>query len=142
MKKIITEGPTLRTGILEQIRTAIAEIGTSGVIITVQKLRQIHSKNQRGYYWEVIVGSVIIGASEMWGEDLSKEDAHELLKRECNYKELVKDNEHIIKLPQSTKSFNTLEAEQYYERCRKFVYEWFNIICPLPNEHLQIDPTL
>ena len=56
-----------------------------------------------------------------------------------NFKELINENSgEIIKLPQTTTDRTTIEFEEYLERCRKLIYNYFNRVVALPNEQTEI----
>jgi len=108
--------------------------------ITIEKLYKQRSLSQNGYYWGVIILYFQQGANEEWGEYLDSYQCHEELKKACNWKEVAsKRTGEIKKITQSTKDLTTVEFEEYEERCRRLIYEYFNIKTPLPNETLQID---
>jgi len=107
--------------------------------IEIKKQKKKRSLDQNGYYWGVVVYFFIQGALDTWGEDIDSETAHAELKKHCNYKEVINVNTgEINKLPLPTKDLTTVEFELYQDKCRKFIYEWFNIIVPLPNENLEL----
>lgn len=111
----------------------------SPVIVSVKKKRKRTSKSQRGYYFAAIVSEYIRGALEAWGEYLSKQEAHDNLKKECNFKEVIINEDEIVRIVLSTESLNSLERETYHEKCRNLIYNYFNIVCLLPNEQADID---
>lgn len=83
----------------------------------------------------VVCEAFQIGAKETWGESISKEEAHENLKKECNYKEFLNEETgEIFKVSKTTANLTTLAFEDYLERCRQFIYTWFGITVPMPNE--------
>lgn len=111
--------------------------------VLVEQKRKIRSLPQNRYYFGVIVEEFRQAVFEQWGDDIGKQEAHETLKRHCNYEEICnretgevklgKNNLPLI-LVKSTADLTTAEVEQYYERCRKLIYEYFNVQVPLPNE--------
>ena len=96
-------------------------------------------KGQNGYYHLIIVGLFVEGWYDMTGEIIIPEQAHEKLKEYCNGKDYVNEQTgKIVRLGSTTRDQTTVEAEEYYQRCRDWMYENFNIVCPLPNEQLEI----
>lgn len=110
------------------------------VEITIKRKRKTRSQNQNRYYWGVIVEFFREGALCEWQEVISKDQAHEALKMQCLSKEQVNRNTgEVIRVPMSTRFNNTLDQEEYHERCRAFIQEWFNIEVPLPNTQASLD---
>ncbi len=110
------------------------------VKITIERLYKQRSLRQNGYYWGVIILYFQQGVSEQWGEFKDSDECHEELKKECNWKEVVNTSTgQIHKSIQSTKKLTTVEFEEYEERCRRLIFEYFNMNVPLPNEPLQIE---
>lgn len=94
---------------------------------------------QNGYYHTVIVQSYIDGEWEENRQLYDHERAHEQLKANCNYQDIVdEETGSIRRVILSTADLNTLQFEEYLERCRAFIYEWFGIDCPLPNEQAEL----
>lgn len=112
--------------------------------VTVEKKRNNRSLNQNAYYWGCVVQFYVQGIAEMWGEKIGSEQAHEDLKRECNWIEKVKEETgEVRRFVLSTTELTTTEFEEYLERCRRFLHEYFGITVPLPNEqadfHFELD---
>jgi len=94
---------------------------------------------QNGYYWHIVIQLFCDGWKEMYGEPISIKKAHEILKNECNYLERVNlKTGEILKQPQSTASMTTVEFEEYLDRCRAWIMEWFGIEVPMPNEQTKL----
>lgn len=97
------------------------------------------SGNQNRYYWGVIVESFRHGAKEEWGEFLSKQDAHETLKANCLFQEKVNETTgEIIRIIGSTTENDTWDQEEYHDKCRNLIQEFFGITVPLPGEQMEI----
>ena len=96
-------------------------------------------RGQNGYYWFVIIGLFREGWYDLTGELIDQNQAHEKLKTYCNYREHVNEETGVItKLGLSTADQTTVEAEEYYQRCRQWIYEEMKITVPLPNEQQEI----
>lgn len=129
----------LQANVSKQIRTLLKALADSSVVIEISKKRKQRSNNQNKYYWGVVVQEFRQGVLEMWGEHIDSQEAHEYLKLHCNFKEIINEaTGEIIKLPISTTESNTLEFEEYLEKCRKLIYEYFNVVVALPNEQKTI----
>jgi len=125
----------LQANISKMITSDLQRYEGKDVLIRIGLKRKVRSENQNRYYWGVVCRSLRDGVKDTWGEDIDSEAAHDILKTECNYKEVVKeDSGELLKIPVSTSALNTLQFEEYLERCRKFIYQWFGIVVPLPNE--------
>jgi hypothetical protein len=108
--------------------------------ITIEKLYKQRSLRQNGYYWGVIILYFQQGVSEQWGEFKDSKECHQELKKECNWKEVVNiKTGQIHKSIQSTRYLTTVEFEEYEERCRRLIFDYFGLTVPLPNEQLTID---
>ena len=128
--------------VLDSLLKGIELFDGKRICITVEQKRNKRSLNQNKYYWLVVIGCFIQGAEEAWGEKITREAAHDILKIQCNGKEQVNtDTGEVIKIQQDTKSLDTFEFEQYQDRCRKFIFTWFDLTVPLPNEVDEIQLT-
>ena len=75
--------------------------------------------------------------TDEYGEQISTATAHEFLKANFNYKELVNEETgEILRIPKSTTENRTFEMEEFHEICRQKALEFFNVVIPLPNEQL------
>lgn len=109
------------------------------VKVTVEKLYRKRTDPQNAYYWGVIVNECAEGYYEMCGEPLTKDEAHELLKFRCNGRELVNEKTgETLTVGASTAELSTVQMMEYWDRCREFIYEWFNRTVPEPNEQTEL----
>lgn len=121
--------------IQSRINAFIEQLNGRSIYVEIGPVYGGRSNNQNRYYWGVIVRVLKAAILEAWGDDLSSDEVHDILKKECNYIERVNvSTGEILKIPRSTTNQSTVEAEDYYERCRRWIYEWFNLVVPLPNE--------
>jgi len=130
-----------------------AALGDCKFKITVEKLYKKRStytinedgkegRGENGYYHHIIVSTFIRGWFETHGVWITHAKAHEKLKDECNYKEWVNEATGEIKqVGQSTADLTTVEFEEFCERCRNWIFEWFNIVVKLPNEQGELEFT-
>ena len=129
----------LQRNIAKMIADDLRRFDGKRVCIRLGIKRKNRSLEQNAYYFGVICECFQRGAKDLWGEEISKEEAHENLKKECNYKELVsQDSGEIFRLSQSTRNKDTLQYEEYLQRCRMFIFNWFNVVVPLPNEQSEM----
>ncbi|TWP23108.1 hypothetical protein ETU10_08410 [Apibacter muscae] len=107
--------------------------------LTFESEGKKRSNPQNAYYWGVIVPLIQEGIFNEWGEYMSKEQVHEMLKYNCNYKEIVNENTgEIIRSVRSTSDNSTITQEDYHEKCRRLAFNYFNVEIPLPNEELTL----
>jgi hypothetical protein len=156
MRKVESFG-SVKNGVMkisyrDKFTEAIRSMPDCAVKITVEKKYKKRStytyneetgkegRGQSGYYWFVICGLFVEGWRDLTGELIDKPKAHERLKMYCNYEErAVESTGEIIKIPKSTADQTTVEAEEFYERCRQWMLENMNVTVPLPNEKLELE---
>lgn len=110
------------------------------VEVIVRKIYNNRSNNQNGYYWAVIVNEFKIAIYEQNREQLTAKEVHEILKMQCNSKDVVnEDTGLVMTISKETKNMSTVEHNDYCERCREFIFDFFNVKIPLPNEVLELD---
>jgi hypothetical protein len=129
-------GPIFRN----QVAAAIQGFEGKRIKVSIEGVYGKRSLKQNKYYWGCIAKACKIGIKAEWDEDYSLEDCHFLLKYHCNYQEKVDmDTGEIIRLPLTTKVLKTIEFEEYEEKARRFIKQWFNIEIPLPNTQAALD---
>lgn len=116
------------------------------VRVTVEKLyrkRSTFTENgtgQNGFYHHIVVTYYQQGAWETQQRTLTHDQAHEELKNNCNYKEYYNEETGtVMRTILSTSTLTTIEFEEYLQRCREFIEEWFSIRVPLPNEQGELE---
>ena len=110
------------------------------ITITIKPRRNTRSNPQNRYYWSVIneIWKKLI--RDEWGEIYSKEETHEFLKYQCNYKEVINEQSgEIIRVARSTTTNTTTEQEEFHLSCRQLALEMFNTEIPLPGEQIEIE---
>lgn len=146
MREVYTYGRVM-DGILTihrraDFNEALKNLTDGRVILTVSKLYNKRSTVQNAYYWGVIVNEFREGFREMTGEDITAEEAHEVLKEKCNGKEIVNQKTgEVMKVGKTTTTMTTVEFMEYFSRCREFILEWFGRIVPEPNEQTELFKT-
>ena len=107
--------------------------------VTFKKRTNKRSINQNSYYWSVIIPIIKNCIKVEWEELYSSEDVHNLLKTNCNYKEIINESTgEILRKTKSTTENNTIQQEEYHKKCRILAKEYFNTDIPLPNEQITI----
>ncbi len=109
-------------GACSKIRRYMEE-GTA-YILEIKKAKNKRSLRQNSYYWGVVVALV----SDHTG--YTTHEAHqELASMFLSY-----THENGKRFVKSTTELNTLEFEQYTEKCRRWAATELDITIPLPNE--------
>lgn len=150
MRKLTTYG-TIKQGKLkisyrDRFVQNLSLFSDCRILLTVEKLykrRSTRTENglgQNGYYHAIICQDYRKGAYETQQRVITGEQAHEELKANCSFKEYYKESTgEVMKSIISTATMTTVEAEEYYQRCRDFILEWFGIDVPLPGEQGELD---
>jgi len=121
---------------------ALFEIGDCEVDIKISKKFRKRTSPQNRYYWSVIVFYWKEILTTEYGQTITQAQAHEFLKTNFNFTELVnKDTGECLRFPKSTTENRTFEMEEFHEACRQKALEFFNVVIPLPNEQLEIFET-
>jgi hypothetical protein len=108
--------------------------------LIVRKLYKKHSDEQRGYYFAVIVQEYINGIWETQRRIISKEQAHYELKYNLLSDEVYNEKTgSIMHTVKSITTNTTVQQEEYHQRCREFIQEWFGVEVPLPNEQTELE---
>ena len=109
-------------------------------ILTVEKLYEGKTDNQREYYFAVVVKCCIEGIFDMWGEVYNKGDAHEFLNSNLLYDSLINESTgEVIRKPKSIRDCDIVEMAEYIDRCIAFIFENFNIHVPPANKDWRMD---
>lgn len=109
------------------------------VEVIVKRLYLKRSNPQNAYLHGIIVNDFINGLKDTTGDIVTHEQAFDLLKYNCNYKEVVNENTgEVMRVPQGTSALSTTEFEEMLDRMRDFIFNWFGITVLLPNEQAEI----
>lgn len=110
------------------------------IVVTINKAGKQRSMPQNRYYWGCLIPLLQSGIKESWGEVYTKEAAHELLKAKFLFYERVnEDTGEILRVPKSTTENTTSAQEDFHHEVRQFLFDWFGIDAPLPNEEITMD---
>lgn len=123
--------------------------------ITAERQYKQRTNPENRYYWGVIISITADYIHENFlfdyeheetGEtihpdlDQTREMLHELMKMKFLCVKIVNqetgEEEYV---PRSTSKLKTVEFEQYAERCRVWINEFFGLNIPLPNEQAEIN---
>ena len=107
--------------------------------ITVEQLYKKRSNQQNRFYWGVVIPIVKSLIYDAWGDELTGEEVHEILKQNCNYTERLNESTgEVVKVGKTTTGLTTTEWEEYRLEVTKWVHEWFNTELPEPNEQTEL----
>lgn len=110
------------------------------ITITIEKKFRKRSSNQNAFYWGVLIPIISELLQDATGNFFSSEETHDVLKSNCNYKELISETTgEITKIPISTTELTTLEWLEYIEKVEHFVFDYFSVTLPKPNEQLDFN---
>jgi hypothetical protein len=102
--------------------------------ITVEKLYNKHSPDQREYYFAVVCQCAIEGLEAINDETYTKDEAHEFIKTNCLYDTKVDEQTgEIIRVPKSISTLDLIEMIEYIERASRFVEQWLKVQVPPAN---------
>ncbi len=108
------------------------------VSLTITVKKKTRSNKQNAYYWGVVIPMVQEAMNE-YGQDFSKDETHDYLKKEFNWVEVETKNGHYMKVPRSTSKLSTIEFMDYKEKIQQFGAQVLDIYIPDPNEALELD---
>ena len=119
---------------------AINSFEGKDLLITFEKLIKKRSNNQNAYYWGVLIPILQNCFREHWGEIWSKEKAHDFCKMQFNFIERINESTgEIVRVPKSTTENTTTAQEELHSEIRNFIFEWFDVNVPLPNEGITLE---
>ena len=119
---------------------AINSFEGKDLLITFEKLIKKRSNNQNAYYWGVLIPILQNCFREHWGEIWSKKKTHDFCKMQFNFIEKVNESTgEIVRVPKSTTENTTTAQEELHSEIRKFIFEWFDINVPLPDEGITLE---
>lgn len=105
------------------------------VTITIEKKFNKRSNNQNAFYWGVLIPIICELLQDATGIYFSSDEAHDVLKSNCNFKELISEaTGEVTKIPITTTELTTLEWLQFIEKVEHFVFDYFSVILPKPDD--------
>lgn len=143
MKKVQIQ-TTVNSGRFKRNRNIVLEAIKSfegkEVLITLEKATKQRSNSQNKYYWGVLIPILQNCIKESWGEIWSKEKTHDFCKMQFNFIERINESTgEIVRVPKSTTENTTTAQEELHSEIRNFIFEWFNVQVPLPNESITLE---
>ena len=144
MSKKTTIYDSVTSGILtrklpDKLLSAVIGWSDGRIKITIEKLYRQRSTPQNAYYWGVIICEFCDGYTEMTGEKITKDQAHEFLKHRFNSKDVAnKLTGEVITIPLTTSELTTSGFMDYQAECIRFIAEFFGRFVPEPGEQLEI----
>ena len=100
--------------------------------VRIRKAYKGRSLPQNAYLWGVVYPCLCKGLSEAWGEDMTVEEVHELMRSKFNTVLIVNRNTGEIKgtRPRTTTTLDTKEFGVYIDNCIRFGAEFLNVEIP------------
>jgi hypothetical protein len=135
----VTYNGQIRNGSLHIIHRSkfdqfIAGCGWNQVEIIIRKKKKKRSLSQSAYLFGVVYHVVQEGIEDLWGESISKEDIHLMLKMKFLYREIIDPSTgEITRLPKSTADISTSEMMGYIAEIGGWARDYLNIELPEPN---------
>jgi hypothetical protein len=122
------------------VLNAIKSFEGKNVLITFNKAGKKRSNSQNAYYWGVLIPIMQKCISESWGEIWDKEKTHFFFKMHFNTVEKVNESTgEVVNVPKSTTENTTTAQEYYHTQIRNFIFDWFEVVVPLPNEGVTLE---
>ena len=115
----------------------VAQNKGRNIVLTVERKRKKRSNDQNAYWWGVVVPLTQEGLFHL-GNEFTKEQTHELLKAQCNSKEIEGKDGLLIPAPHSTADLSTVEFMELIDRVQRWCAEYLGIVIPDPNEQLTL----
>lgn len=111
--------------------------GLSGLWeVTLKERKRTRSLDANRYYFVAVVQPFAAWLSEIYGEEVGNDQAHQALSAKVLGTDAVVDKrtgDIIAELPRRTKTMDTGEFSDYIERCARFLAEFCNVVV-IPSE--------
>lgn len=107
--------------------------GLEGVYaVKIAKYRRRRSLQQNRFYWGAILPVICGGIAEAWGEPITADEAHLLLKQMFLSRPIVnkQTGEEMGRVPPSSASLNVDQFSEYIEKIAKFSAESLGVVLP------------
>lgn len=123
----VDELGTLKIINRRQFDESLKSFAGKEVEIIVQRKKSRRSDPQNKYYWAVVVTECQQGFREL-GNDWSKEQVHDFLKTNYNYREVVNESTgEVLRYPLSTARLTKSEFSEMIEKIIRFAAEYLNV---------------
>jgi hypothetical protein len=123
---------------LQQKRKFLSEMGQLNNLHEISIKRRVRhgTKEQRGYYFAVIVPAFVKACAEQ-GESVTEDEAHEafkhlFLRHTKQLKNPVTGETQTVEFIESTEAIDIEEKSIYLEHCIGFLAQYFNVAVPPP----------
>lgn len=109
------------------------EVIDRGGVLTIKQRHRGRTLRQNAFYWVAVVPAFVDALREQWGEEVSEDDAHAMLKerflkvRKRRVDEETGEIPGVLEYVRSTTTLTTVEFSDYIDQCRKFLMEWFRV---------------
>ncbi len=112
--------------------------GLSGVFnIRISKHQRRRSMEQNRFYWGIILPCICQGIAEAWGERITVDEAHLLLKQKFLSRPLVNQNtgEEMARVWPSSAGLNVAQFSKYIEQIAQFAAQFLGCVIPESEPH-------
>lgn len=107
-------------------------------MVTVDKDHKKRSSPQNRYYWGVVVEIIRQALSTAWGERITKQATHEILRLKFLSEDKRISEEEVITMLKSTTELDTIDMVFYTDKCREFASEYLGCHIPEPNQQQEL----
>jgi hypothetical protein len=129
----------IQNNVSQQMREAMPQFEGKRIYIKIGIAKKIRSLSANAFYWKIVIECTIQGVKDLWGETISKDQAHLLLGQNCNFEEkLFEISDGNVRIPKETHNMSSSQFGEYTERCLKFIAENFNITVPEPGSQAEV----
>lgn len=128
----------------KKLRQEVRVFSGQDIEVRIRRKRKRRSVQENNYYWGCIVAAFLTAFRDFdpemgWTADMVHEELkRRFLPRVREWGQTVLPTGEIVDEPMTTTKLTTVEAEDYYEHCRKWGAQDLDIIIPLPNEQMSI----
>jgi len=124
----IIKNGELKVHNVDMLKETIRKHNDTVVELVLRVVVDKRSNEQNSYYWAGLVAPIKEGLKDLWGEDVTLLEAHDLLRnRFCSSERWNDTTGEYIKIPRSTTSLSISDFVEYCEKCRLFAIEELSI---------------
>jgi hypothetical protein len=106
------------------------------VILEIKEDKENRSNQMNRYYWGVVINYFIVGYEDLNSEVLTPSEAHEFLKQQFNYTEILnKQTGEAVRIGRTTTDLNNSDFIAYMDMSIKFIADWFYLEVPPPDQN-------
>ena len=128
----------------KKLRQEVRILAGQNIEVRIRRKRKRRSVQENNYYWGCIVAAFLAAFRDFdpemgWTADMVHEELkRRFLPRVREWGQTILPTGEVLDEPMTTTKLTTVEAEDYYEHCRKWGAQDLDIIIPLPNEQMSI----